>query len=221
MRSATTWDDRFRRGDHVSSTSDRFLLTSSSYWPMLPGWEKGSGAAPENTLKALDLACGAGRHAVHLAKAGFSVTALDFSSQALERAGEFAAVEGVSIDCVEKDLEAERVDLGNDAYDLVAVFFYLHPPLFDIVQRCLRAGGLVVYKTYSVDQLSHPGGPSNRAHMLEHNELLRAFAGFRVLRYEEEWEGRGTAALIAQKVPQSEKGRTGNERSETPSSNST
>jgi hypothetical protein len=36
-------------------------------------------------------------------------------------------------------------------------------------------------------------------HMLEHNELLREFSSFRVLRYEEEWEGRGTAALIAQK----------------------
>ena len=78
-----------------------------------------------------------------------------------------------------------------------------------------------MYKTYSVDQLRYPGRPSHRAHMLEYNELLRAFAGFRVLRYEEEWEGRGTAALIAQKVPQSEKGRTGNERSGTPSSNST
>jgi len=30
--------------------------------------------------------------------------------------------------------------------------------------------------------------------------LLRIFVGFRVLRYEEEWEGKGTAALIAQKI---------------------
>jgi hypothetical protein len=36
-------------------------------------------------------------------------------------------------------------------------------------------------------------------YLLEHNELLGEFSGFRVLRYEEEWEGRGTAALVAQK----------------------
>ena len=36
-------------------------------------------------------------------------------------------------------------------------------------------------------------------HMLEHNELLEVFSEFRVLRYQEEWEGKGTAALVAQK----------------------
>jgi len=198
---AASWDDRFRRGDHISTIPDPFLLTSSNYWPLLPRWKNDARAAPADGPEALDVACGAGRHAVHLAKAGFSVTALDFSSQALARAGELAAAEEVSIRCIEKDLEAEQVDLGNETRDLVAVFFYPHPPLFDAVRRCLRPGGLLVYKTYSVDQLGYPGGPSHRQYMLEHNELLRAFAGFRVLRYEEEWEGRGTAALIAQKVP--------------------
>ena len=201
MASSAKWDGRFRSGDHVSSAPDPFLLTSSNYWPLLPGWKRDSEAAPANGLEALDVACGAGRHAVHLAKAGFSVTALDFSSQALARAGKLSAAEDVSIRCIERDLEAEQVDLGNEAYDLAVVFFYLHRSLFDALRRCLRPGGLAVYKTYSVDQLRYPGRPSHRMHMFEHNELLRFFAGFRVLRYEEEWEDRGTAALIAQKVP--------------------
>ena len=106
----------------------------------------------------------------------------------------------VSIACLEKGLEEDEVDLGESAYDLVVVFFYLHRPLFSALRRCLRRGGLIVYKTYSVDQLLYPGRPRHRAVMLEHNELLTVFAGFRVLRYEEEWAGRGTAALIAQKV---------------------
>ena len=160
---------------------------------------------PAAGLKALDVACGAGRHAVHLAKAGFCVTAVDFSSQALARAGELAVAEDVSILPIEKDLEAGKIDLGKDAYDLAAVFFYLHRPLFDALRRCLRPGGLVICKTYSADQLRYPGRPRHRVHMLEHNELLRVFAGFRVLRYEEEWEGRGTAALVAQKLPSRER----------------
>ena len=201
MASSAKWDDRFRRGDHASSTPDPFLLTSSNYWPLLPGWKSDSETASATGLAALDVACGAGRHAVYLAKAGFSVTAADFSSQALARVRELAAAEDVSIRCIEKDLEAEQVDLGNEAYDLAVVFFYLPRPLFDALRRCLRPGGLVVYKTYSADQLRYPGRPRHRLQMLEHNELLRVFAEFRVLRYEEEWEGRGTAALIARKVP--------------------
>ena len=204
MASSAKWDGRFRSGDHVSSTPDPFLERARSHWPLLPGWENDSETAPATRLAALDVACGAGRHSVYLAKAGFSVTALDFSSQALARAGELATAASVSIRCVEKDLEAEQVDLGNEAYDLVAVFFYLHRPLFDALRRCLRPGGLIVYKTYSIDQLRYPGRPSHRVHMLEHNELLRVFAEFRVLRYEEEWQGRGTAALIAEKVPSRE-----------------
>lgn len=205
MPSSAKWDDRFRRGDHVSSTPDPFLETSSKYWPLMPGWNAASRSLPAAGLKALDVACGAGRHAVRLAKAGFSVTAVDFSPQALARAGELAEAEGVSIRPFEKDLEVEETDLGNDAYDLAAVFFYLQRPLFDALRRCLRPGGLVIYKTYSTDQLRYPGRPRHRVHMLEHNELLRVFAGFRVLRYEEEWEGRGTAALVAQKHPSRER----------------
>jgi SAM-dependent methyltransferase len=115
----------------------------------------------------------------------------------------------VNIETRQADLEAESVELGDAAFDLIAVFFYLHRPLFAQLRNCLRAGGLLVYKTYSVDQLRHPGGPRHPMYLLEHNELLREFSsgefpgrefsGFRVLRYEEEWEGRGTAALVAQK----------------------
>ena len=151
-------------------------------------------------MSALDVACGAGRHTIELARAGFRVTSIDFSTEALLRAQALAQKTNVSIEYVETDLEAEGVDLGQDRYDLVVVFFYLHRPLLSALRRCLRFGGLIVCKTYSVDQLRYPGRPRHRAVMLEHNELLRVFAGFRVLRYEEEWEGKGTAALIAQKA---------------------
>ncbi len=44
----------------------------------------------------LDLACGIGRHSVHLAKAGYRVTGVDLSSTFLRRARRLATEEGVS-----------------------------------------------------------------------------------------------------------------------------
>jgi SAM-dependent methyltransferase len=145
------------------------------------------------------VACGAGRHAVSLAEAGFQVTAVDFSGEGLRKGNQLARQHGVQVDWVERDLEAADADLGEALYDLAAVFYYLHRPLLRVLERCLKPGGLLVYKTYSVDQLRYPDRPRQRAYLLEHNELLRAFAAFRVLVYEEEWEGKGTASLIAKK----------------------
>ncbi len=200
MSCAEEWDERFRGNDHASPAADPFLVTSRKYWPLVGAEPPASaGEQPGSGRKAIDVACGAGRHAVYLAEAGFEVTAVDFSGEGLEKARRLARSHGVSIDCQAIDLEAPGVELGEGTYDLAAVFFFLHRPLFAALRRCLRPGGLLVYKTYTVDQSRYPGRPKHPMHLLAHNELLGAFAGFRVLRYEEEWEGRGTAALVAQK----------------------
>jgi SAM-dependent methyltransferase len=154
---------------------------------------------PEVKHAALDVACGAGRHAVALAESGFAATGVDFSSEGLRKGEALARQRGGHVDWVERDLELAGADFGEGLYDLVVVFFFLHRPLFPLLQRCLKRGGVVVYKTYSVDQIRYAKRPNHRTYLLEHNELLRAFAGFRVLVYEEQWEGSGTAALIAQK----------------------
>ena len=199
MSSATEWDERFRRGDHASSAVDPFLSESRTHWPLLNQAAPSETARAPSGKRALDLACGAGRHAVYLAEAGLDVTAIDFSQEGLAAARRLGESRGVSIETVLMDLEAAEVDLGVERYDLAAVFFYLHRSLFPRIARCLRPGGLLIYKTYNIDQLRYPGRPRHRMHMLEHNELLEVFSEFRVLRYQEEWEGKGTAALIAQK----------------------
>jgi SAM-dependent methyltransferase len=127
------------------------------------------------------------------------VTAIDFSSEGLRKGRELARQRGVRVDWVERDLEGSNVDLGEALYDLAVVFFFLHRPLLPALERCLKPAGLLVYKTYSVDQLRYPGRPRHSTYLLEHNELLQAFRAFRVLVYEEEWEGKVTASLVAQK----------------------
>ena len=167
---------------------DLFLISAKESLALLPA------GAP-----ALDLACGAGRHAVWLAQQGFRVTAVDSSTQALAQARLLAKHRGVALDCRQLDLESPALDLGRDAYDLICGFFFLYRPLFPILREALRPGGLIVYKTYSVDQLQHSHGPRNPAHLLEPNELLRLLGGFRILSYVEKWAPAATAAIIARK----------------------
>ena len=186
MASAQSWNERYTSGSHVGSDPDPFLLEVTHYRHLLTG------------SSALDLACGAGRHAAYLARVGFSVTAIDFSQQALELAAE--KLQGLDIEFLERDLESGDPDLGEARYDLVAVFEYLHRPLFPAIARSIRPGGLIVYKTY----LTGGGdGPSNPNYLLHPNELLGHFDGYRVLRYQEELashaDRRPTAALLAQK----------------------
>ncbi len=187
MAGAAGWDSRFRAGDHVDSQPDALLVSSQEWLGLLQ-----RGAA------ALDLACGAGRHAVWLAQQGFRVTAIDFSAEALRKTERLAADKGVAVRGVQQDLES-AADLGSDAYDLICGFFFLHRPLFPALRASLRPGGLIIYKTHTVDQLLFPGRPRNRLHLLGHNELLRLLDGFRILAYEERVQERATAAIIAQK----------------------
>ena len=52
----------------------------------------------DTTKRILDIGCGTGRHAIELAKRGYSVTGVDLSASQLNRAGEKAREAGVSIE---------------------------------------------------------------------------------------------------------------------------
>jgi SAM-dependent methyltransferase len=54
--------------------------------------------------RALDIGCGSGRDAVHLAKGGWQVTAVEFVDKALERAKQRAAEAGVEVQWVRGDV---------------------------------------------------------------------------------------------------------------------
>jgi 2-polyprenyl-3-methyl-5-hydroxy-6-metoxy-1,4-benzoquinol methylase len=136
---------------------------------------------------------------VWLAEQGFRVTAVDSSADALSETLQLAEERGVSVSCRQVDLESETLDLGRQAYEVICGFNFLHRPLFPALREALKPGGLMIYKTYTVDQLRYAARPRNPLHLLDHNELLRLLEGFRVLRYEETSRGRGTAAIVAQK----------------------
>jgi SAM-dependent methyltransferase len=199
-----TWDERFRAGDHAATEPDPFLAQLEDYAELLPpdrraGLKGAPKAGPKAAPKALDLACGAGRNAVYLAERGWDVTACDISLEGLRRAQSLARERGVRLQLFCQDLST--VQLPAEHFDLVICFFYLLRELFPQIKATLRPQGLVVFKTYTTDQLRFPGRPRHPLHMLEPQELLDAFRDFRVLTYQEIVKDRGVAQLIAQKPP--------------------
>jgi SAM-dependent methyltransferase len=114
--------------------------------------------------RALDLACGEGRNALWLARRGWSVTGLDFSSVAVDRARDIAADE-------ELDARFETIDLRHwtpdDDFDLVCVLYLhlAHSDLGPILARAAEAvapGGTLFVVGHHIENLEHgSGGPQS------------------------------------------------------------
>ena len=150
--------------------------------------------------RALDVACGRGRHALFLARAGLHVRALDRDPARIAALAATARDLGLPIEAEVRDLETPAVDLGREAYDLVLVVHYLHRPLFPALVRALAPGGLLLYETFTSAQAAR-GKPTNPAFLLEPGELVRLVAPLEVLREREgEFEGRMVASVAARKA---------------------
>jgi tellurite methyltransferase len=148
----------------------------------------------------LDVACGRGRHALHLARAGFQVTAIDRDPEALAALRHAARVLGLDVTTQFVDLETSPPpDLGDARYDAIIVFNYLHRPLFPVLRRALRIGGRLVYETFTIAQAAR-GKPTNPDFLLRPGELQRLAAPLTILQAREgEFAGRFVASLVAQR----------------------
>jgi SAM-dependent methyltransferase len=75
--------------------------------------------------RALDLACGEGRNAIWLAEHGWTVTAVDFSDVAIERARKLAEGRGVEVEWLRADLASYEPPAG--AFQLVLIAYLQLP----------------------------------------------------------------------------------------------
>ena len=182
------WNRRYSEGSHHSLTPDPFLVRAFEDFiaPVFP-----------KPGRALDLAGGVGRHAIYLAERGWSVTLMDISDTGLAEARRLAEQRKLRITFQQRDLTEGQ--LPDSAFDLILVFFYLQRPLFPQIDAALKAGGILVYKTYTREQLKLGGGPTHPMHLLKSNELLRAFAGRQILHYRETVRDKAVAELVARK----------------------
>ena len=151
----------------------------------------------------LDVAAGAGRHALHLARQGRPVVAVERDPEALGALRREAA--GLPLDVVEHDLEAvprlPDPPAGATGFSAVLVFYYLQRDLFPEIMRVLAPGGLLLYETFTIDQHARFGKPRRTHFCLQPNELLRAFLPLHVLHFREGWlyPERAVAQLVAER----------------------
>jgi SAM-dependent methyltransferase len=199
---ATNWNERFRRGDHATLEPSRVLTRAVELFLHETDAEEQSShprAAPPPP-RSLDLACGAGRHALYLAARGFRVTAVDSSPVGVELMLTRAAVRGLELEARIADLERGEFRIAPEAYDLICDFYYLQRDLFAPARAGLRPGGLFAAAIHMTDE--RPGvKPMNPDFLLRPGELSAEFRGWRILHYHETDDAaRRTAELIARKV---------------------
>jgi len=155
--------------------------------------------------RALDLAGGAGRHALWLARRGLEVTLADVSDVALAQAQGAARSEGLALATLPIDLLASPPPPGP--WDLVLCTYFLHRPLFAHFPELIAPGGILAFAHATRANLErHPRpGPD---HLLEDGELASLVVGLEVLRLEEGWteSGRHEARLVARKPPARKRG---------------
>ena len=149
--------------------------------------------------RALDVACGRGRHALLLASTGLEVTAIDRDVETLARLQAQADRLGLPVRTRVADLEVGDVDLGDAGYDLVLVTRYLHRPLMPHLLLSLAPGGVLIYETF-LEQQAETGHPKNPDFLLKPGELLELVRPLEVLRqFEGEVDGNWIAAVAARR----------------------
>ena len=148
---------------------------------------------------ALDVACGAGRNAVWLARRGLTTAAVDRDPAVIADLRQFAEQSDLPLRAQVVDLEQDAWPLGAATYDLIVVVHYLHRPLFPALKAALRPGGLLVYETFTRAQAAR-GKPTNPAFLLEPAELRALVAPLDVLcEREGDYEGKMMASVIARR----------------------
>jgi len=150
------WDARYRADPGTLKPTPLLVETASR---LKPG-------------KALDLACGTGRNAIWLAEHGWQVTAVDGSPVAIDRLRKRAP----GIDARVADLEKHEYAIEPEAWDLIAVCYYLQRDLFESVKRGLKPGGVALVIVHLVE----PGHEESRF-SVQPGELAGYFEGWEIL----------------------------------------
>ncbi|MDV6270061.1 class I SAM-dependent methyltransferase [Rhodococcus globerulus] len=164
---ASDWDERYR--------------AVTQPWGIDPAGTVATRVADLDPGTAVDLACGDGRHARWLADHGWSVTGVDYSSVAIDRA------RSADVDSAVKWEVGDATSWTTESeVDLVLVSF-LHLPLAELVDTLRRVagwvapGGRVMYLGHSIENYHRGvGGPPEPDILPGISDLARAAEGFRV-----------------------------------------
>ncbi|ADU49950.1 class I SAM-dependent methyltransferase [Intrasporangium calvum] len=173
---AKDWDERYATADLVwSAEPNRFVEEI---------------VAPLTAGTAIDIAAGEGRNAIWLAQQGWTVTATDYSSVAVERmrarADALLGAEAGRLTPLVADATVPAPG-GPAAYDL-ALFCYLQLPASELRValrhgvEAVRPGGRVLVVGHAGRNLAEGwGGPSSRDVLYDPDEVVDAVDGLPVV----------------------------------------
>jgi 2-polyprenyl-3-methyl-5-hydroxy-6-metoxy-1,4-benzoquinol methylase len=151
------------------------------------------------TGRALDIAGGAGRHAIWLARRGLQATLVDVAQAGLRIAEQRAAETGVSLTTLELDLEQAAFPAGP--WDLLLSSHYLQRSLFPLYPEQLSPGGILICLQPTLTNLERHPKPSARF-LLQPKELPGLVPDLEILHYREGWlEGNRHEAILAARKP--------------------
>lgn len=156
------WNKRWA-GERAEASVEPSAFLVTEVGALLPG-------------RALDLACGAGRNAVWLARRGWRVTAVDFSEVALRAARELAAAASVSVEWLEEDV-VQWTPFPR-AFDLVTVLYLQVPAAqrriaLSRAAAAVRPGGTLLVLGHDLLNLAAgAGGPSQAAVLFTPDDVV-------------------------------------------------
>ena len=163
---------------------DRKYAEKEQLWATEPNRTFAEEAAGLTPGRALDLACGEGRHAVWLARLGWSVTAVDFSEVAIDKGRARAAREGVEVDFRTVDL----LDFAPEqhVFDLVLVLFLQLPAderrlVLGRATTALAPGGTFLLVGHHLENLTEGvGGPSEPGVLYTPEDIVAEIPGLEI-----------------------------------------
>jgi len=176
------WQARYLDGAYLGRDHPSVLL--AEHMPDIQATQRAVvGETAE--LRALDIACGAGRNALFLAGLGYSVDGLDISAEALARGEAAAQAAGVEISWIEHDLD-QGLPRRLPDYDLIVIMRYLDLSLVQAAAERLRQGGYLVCEVHLVTD-EPVIGPRDANFRAWPGELRGAAGDLEIVEF---WEGR-------------------------------
>ncbi|MFI6617777.1 NUDIX domain-containing protein [Streptomyces sp. NPDC050528] len=161
------WDAHYADGNTFSPLRDSERALLAEHAP-----------APEGGGLALDLGCGLGELARHLAESGYEVDAVDFAPAALARAEDQPIAANSAVNYHLLDIERDSLDaLPHPAYDLITLrlswaFVHDRTRVMNRLRERLRPGGVVCVITPVAEETA-----DDRRSIALDDEEIRALCG--------------------------------------------
>jgi len=156
----------------------------------------------DQSLPVLDLACGTGQNGLMLARQGIQVVFADKSATALDVVKQCLAKDALPGRIWQVDLERSNTKpFSGQGFSAIIGFRYLHRPLFAAIKKAVEPGGLVVYETFTTENLRF-GRPNNPDFLLQPGELRTIFQDWQIMfQFEGVLHGpdRAVAQIVARK----------------------